>query len=81
VDLEERKRNEVDTSADIIKWMIYGMDGWIGQQFLDQLHEKRPHDLIIRPCSRADDHIGVCRDLDSMKPDRVLSFIGRTHGM
>ena len=56
-------------------WLIYGAQGWIGNYFCSQLKCK-----ILQPTSRADDPEGVAKDLDNLKPNRVLSFIGRTSG-
>ena len=58
-------------------WLIYGAQGWIGSYFCSCLGS----DInVLQPTSRADDPVGVAKDLDELKPDRVISFIGRTSG-
>lgn len=63
-----------------MKWLIYGHQGWIGSYFLQYLKEHHPEITILTPSSRADSPDEVKKDLQEMKPDRVLSFIGRTSG-
>lgn len=63
-----------------MKWLIYGHQGWIGSYFLQYLKEHHPEITILTPTSRADSPDHVKEDLQKMKPDRVLSFIGRTSG-
>jgi len=58
-------------------WLIYGHQGWIGGYFCSHPPEGV---TLLFPSSRADDPEGVQADLDRLKPDRVLSFIGRTGG-
>lgn len=63
-----------------MKWLIYGQKGWIGGIFCDFMTLNFPDIELIYPSSRADDIEGIVKDLESNKPDRVLSFIGRTSG-
>lgn len=63
-----------------LKWLIYGHKGWIGNQVLASLKETRPQDSILLAAARADDEVGVEQELLSLRPDRVISLIGRTHG-
>ena len=63
-----------------MKWLIYGQKGWIGSILCDFMSLKFPHIELIYPTSRADNIEGVLKDLESNKPDRVLSLIGRTSG-
>jgi len=58
--------------------LVWGAKGWIGQQFTG-VAEARGH-TIIPAGSRADDLPGVNQELESVKPDRVVCMIGRTHG-
>lgn len=57
-----------------MKWLIYGK-GWIAQQFCSLLT-----DNVIYAVSRADDEQEVEKEILEVKPDRVVSLIGRTHG-
>lgn len=63
-----------------LKWLIYGHKGWIGNQVLAALAQSRPQDQILLASARADDEVGVEDELLSLRPDRVVSLIGRTHG-
>ena len=61
-----------------MKWIVFGGRGWIGEQFVEVLRA-RGDDIII-PTVRADDETGVDALLETERPDRVVSLIGRTHG-
>lgn len=63
-----------------MKWLIYGHQGWIGSYFCKYIQENFPQIELVFPSSRAEDLEGIEKDLDHFKPDRVLSFIGRTSG-
>jgi len=63
-----------------LKWLVYGHKGWIGGQVLDAMKEHRPQDQVLLAAARADDEVGVEQELLSLRPDRVVSLIGRTHG-
>lgn len=61
-----------------MRWLIFGAKGWIGDmvcKYLDFLGE-----TVISATSRADHEEDVRSELQTVKPDRVMSFIGRTHG-
>ena len=61
-----------------MKWLIYGSKGWIGgmaKKYLEGIGE-----TVVDAKSRADDEIGVEKEMLEVKPDRIISFIGRTHG-
>lgn len=59
-------------------WLIFGSRGWIGQQFCELLRK----DGINYECSayRMDNLQAIETELESKRPSRVISFIGRTHG-
>lgn len=61
-----------------MKLLVYGHAGWIGNQFVNLLQE-RNIDFILGK-SRVDDTPSLYRELDSVCPSHVASFIGRTHG-
>lgn len=61
-----------------MKLLVYGHAGWIGNQFVNLLKE---HNIdFILGKSRVDDTPSLFRELDSVCPSHVASFIGRTHG-
>lgn len=62
----------------IMKVMIFGAKGWIGQQFVKILNESNVH--YIEATSRADDYESVKEEMRAVRPTHVISFIGRTHG-
>jgi 3,5-epimerase/4-reductase len=57
---------------------LWGANGWIGNQFKDIL-TYLGHTVLIPPM-RADADTSAAAWLDEMRPDRVVSMIGRTHG-
>lgn len=61
-----------------LTFLVYGAKGWIGQQVVTILN-KRNHRVIVGT-ARVDDDAAVLAELESVKPDRVVSLIGRTHG-
>lgn len=63
-----------------MRWLIYGAKGFIGSYFVSYLKEQHPDIIILEPTYRGDDIEGIRKDLDDLKPDRVISFIGRTFG-
>ena len=61
-----------------MKILVYGANGWIGQQFIDILKTKQLD--CIRGVSRVDDYATVLQEIVTTNPTHVVSFIGRTHG-
>ena len=59
-------------------WVIFGLNGWIGTQFQEILKQNKIEYEI--PSIRMDDIENVKKYLELKKPERVISFIGRTHG-
>uniref|UniRef100_A0A6C0ENF9 NAD-dependent epimerase/dehydratase domain-containing protein n=1 Tax=viral metagenome TaxID=1070528 RepID=A0A6C0ENF9_9ZZZZ len=62
-----------------MKYLIYGSKGWIGQQVVAIL-EKDKENIIIKSENRCDNEKDIEDEIINLKPDRILSFIGRTHG-
>lgn len=58
--------------------LLFGAKGWIASHITPLFHAKGWS--VIAADVRADDTEAVCRVLDTEKPDRVVSLIGRTHG-
>jgi nucleoside-diphosphate-sugar epimerase len=55
--------------------LVYGSKGWIGQQFLSNTtHE------CINAEKRADNYDDTLNEIKSIRPDCVISFLGRTYG-
>lgn len=61
-----------------MKFLIFGGKGWIGGQLLDILKELG-HESVVAS-SRADNEQDVEQEILAVKPDRVISLIGRTRG-
>ena len=61
-----------------MKIIIYGSNGWIGQQFKLILNKMG----IDAYCgkSRVDDTAFLMNEIDEIQPTHIISFIGRTHG-
>jgi dTDP-4-dehydrorhamnose reductase len=59
-------------------WCLFGGHGWIGSQFRQILDAKKVSYEV--PEFRMDDMESVQSYLKTKKPERVISFIGRTHG-
>jgi 3,5-epimerase/4-reductase len=61
-----------------MKLLIYGYNGWIGSQFIDQCKKET---LDYYPgnihCENTKELID---EIESIKPSHIVSFIGRTHG-
>jgi 3,5-epimerase/4-reductase len=70
-----------------MKIMIYGSNGWIGKQFIEicnnykNIEESKTNLNIIKGKSRLDNLNDVEQEINEIKPDRVISFTGRTHGI
>ena len=58
--------------------LVYGGIGWIGNQFVDILKEKKI-DYVIGS-SRVDQDTLLLDEIKSINPTHIVSFIGRTHG-
>ena len=61
-----------------MKILVYGSNGWIGNQFIDILNKNK----IDFECgkSRCDNEKELVKEIDIIKPTNVVSFVGRTHG-
>jgi dTDP-4-dehydrorhamnose reductase len=57
---------------------MYGTKGWIGSTFVRYLEDVGIE--VIAGEARADDPSAVEAEIDRLAPDRVVAFIGRTHG-
>jgi dTDP-glucose 4,6-dehydratase len=61
-----------------MKVLVYGHAGWIGSQFVEIM--KKNNIIHVLGTVRVDDTPSLFRELDSVSPSHVVSFIGRTHG-
>ena len=61
-------------------WLIYGHQGWIGQQLVCHLTRLYPNDKITLGAVRADNADAIRKELACVLPDRVISLVGRTSG-
>jgi 3,5-epimerase/4-reductase len=60
-----------------MKVLIYGGNGWIGNQVIELL---RDHE-VIKGCARAENIKELEKEIETHNPTHIMSFIGRTHGM
>ena len=62
-----------------IRALIYGSNGWIGQQLIELLQaEGIKH---TRGIARVNDIPHLTKEIEQTKPTHIVSFIGRTHGV
>ena len=59
--------------------LIYGHNGWIGQQFVDIL-KKRPDINYVLGIARVENYDALFNEIGLVNPSHIISFIGRTHG-
>ena len=60
------------------KLLIYGHQGWIGQQFIEILLQNNIE--YIKGNSRVDSILTLKKEINDINPTNIVSFIGRTHG-
>lgn len=58
--------------------LVYGSKGWIGGQFIQLLEENKIN--FVNGKARCNDFKSLIKEIDSVKPTHIVSFIGRTHG-
>jgi dTDP-glucose 4,6-dehydratase len=61
-----------------MKLLIYGSNGWIGNQFIEIL--KTNNIEYICGTARVDNDVDLKEEILKNKPTNIISFIGRTHG-
>ena len=61
-----------------MKILVYGSNGWIGNQFVSILKDLNVDYFCGE--SRADNKKNLEKEIDTISPTHVISFIGRTHG-
>lgn len=58
-----------------MKVLVFGGKGWIGSQFINNTN----HEVIIAK-TRADQYLNTFKEIEEVRPDCVISFLGRTYG-
>jgi nucleoside-diphosphate-sugar epimerase len=61
-----------------MKVLVYGSNGWIGEQFIDLLSNNKIE--FVKGTSRVNNLSDLKNEILNIKPTHVISFIGRTHG-
>lgn len=61
-----------------MKVLVYGSQGWIGNQFISILVENGVNFTCGK--SRVDNETDILREIIDISPTHIVSFIGRTHG-
>ena len=61
-----------------MKILLFGANGWIGNQFLEIL--KNANIIYVVGNSRLDDEYKLLDEINNHNPSHIVSFIGRTHG-
>ena len=61
-----------------MKILVYGYNGWIGQQVINQL--KTQNIEYVEGLVRAENMDDLEKEIIETKPSHIMSFIGRTHG-
>jgi 3,5-epimerase/4-reductase len=62
-----------------MSYLIYGGNGWIGGKIVNLLESKGK--TVIKSSVRLDNTEDVGKELDEIKPSKVICCIGRTHGI
>ena len=60
-----------------LKILIFGGRGWLGSMLVEALAD---HHEVIVSTLRLDNTAAVKQELELLRPDRVISTVGRTHG-
>ena len=61
-----------------MKVLIYGSKGWIGSQFVEIMNTSGVN--YVEGLSRVDNIETLEKEIITIKPSHIISFIGRTHG-
>ena len=61
-----------------MKVIVYGSNGWIGNQFVKILEDKKIN--YIKGLSRVNNNEKLIKEIEFVNPTHIISFIGRTHG-
>lgn len=62
-----------------MKFLVYGVNGWIGNRVFQLLQEDN-NIVAIAGNSRVNDLKSLEKEIEDVKPTHVISLIGRTHG-
>ena len=61
-----------------MKILIFGGNGWIGDQFIKLLIDSKIQ--YFKSQNRAHDVKDIMAEISSINPTHIVSLIGRTHG-
>ena len=61
-----------------MKILIFGGNGWIGNQFAEILYKKNVEFKIGE--SRVDNEKSLSNEIEEYEPTHIICFVGRTHG-
>ena len=65
-----------------MKLLIYGSNGWIGEQFIKMIKKNYNENItIFEGKSRCNNKNDILQEIKSINPTHIISFIGRTHGI
>jgi hypothetical protein len=60
--------------------IIYGHNGWIGQQVINELNKENNKTTFYCSQYRVDDMVNIEKELLEQNPSHMLCLVGRTHG-
>ena len=63
-----------------MKLLIYGSNGWIGNQFINYILNFENNINVCKGEARLNNLEDLKKEIDNFKPTNIISFIGRTHG-
>ena len=64
-----------------MKILIYGSKGWIANEFIDIIINKNTDINCICGISRVDNEETLIKEIKTVNPTHIISFIGRSHGV
>ena len=62
-----------------MKYLLFGHNGWIGNQIVELLKLNTENEIITSDI-RVDNYNEIEKLVINSKPDRIISVIGRTYG-
>jgi 1-deoxy-D-xylulose 5-phosphate reductoisomerase len=68
------------TAQPMVRLLIYGAQGWIGQQFVDVMKRNNISFDVAKEKPGFVPDSKICDEISAYKPSHVVCLIGRTHG-
>lgn len=62
-----------------MNWLVYGSTGWIAQQFIEYINDNKIDVNIIPAKSRLENFEDIRKEIELIKPDRVVVLGGLTY--